>query len=92
MARIIDYVNDLRKHGTGYYLKELGEEYSDFIIVANNKRPFDSFVFMRATAFSDMLAKCGYGHLAKEVRDALFAIKEKQSEFYRAKSFKRVRK
>lgn len=92
MARIIDYVNDLRKHGEGYYVKELGEDYSDYMVVANNKRPFDSFVFMRATAFSDMLAKCGYGQLAKDIRDALWAIKEKQSEFYREKSFKRKRK
>lgn len=85
MARILSYTTELRRKGEGYYLKEMGDNPKDYIVVANNKKIFDSFIFMRASAFSDMLAQCGKTKEAKEIREALFAIEEKNREFYRNK-------
>jgi hypothetical protein len=82
MPRIIDYVQDLRRHGEGYYLKDMDD---DFIIVANKKRVMDSFIFMRASAFADLMIKNSLHSLAVDIRKTLQAIDERARNSYRKK-------
>jgi len=72
MTKIISYVQEFRRRGASYYLKD-----DKFTVVSNGVRPEESFIIMRALSFGKIMGMLGRKDIEVEIVDAVDSIKER---------------